>query len=54
MKFNRVKKITVFKNGLMSAIPYLACAMLTAVLGLVSEKIVQRGILSRQFKNTTF
>jgi hypothetical protein len=32
----------------MSAIPYVACASFTAVLGVVSEKIVQKGILSRR------
>jgi hypothetical protein len=32
----------------MSAIPYVACASFTAVLGILSDRIVQKGILSRR------
>ena len=35
------------KNGLMSAIPYIACASVTAGLGLVSDPILRMNLLSR-------
>ena len=43
-----VLKFDIKSNGLMSAIPYVACALFTGVLGIVSDKIVQKGLLSRR------
>jgi|LakMenEpi03Aug12_release.lakeMendotaPanAssembly.Ray.scaffolds.fasta_scaffold4686932_1 hypothetical protein len=31
----------------MSAIPYIACALATAILGILSEILIQRNLLTR-------
>lgn len=44
----------LFKNGLMSAIPYIACASVTAGLGLATDTILRLNLLSRHNLRRTF
>ncbi|CAF0884868.1 unnamed protein product [Brachionus calyciflorus] len=43
-----VLKFDIKSNGLMSAIPYVACALFTAVLGIVSDRLMSKNIISRK------
>ncbi len=45
LKLKNNKKLE--QNGLMSAIPYLACAIVTVVFGAVSDKLIRGNILTR-------
>lgn len=42
-----VLKFNIKSNGLMSAIPYVACALVTVVFGVVSDKLIRGNILTR-------
>lgn len=36
------------KNGLMSALPYVACALSTGILAIISEKLINLGYIGKR------
>lgn len=49
-----VLKFNIKSNGTMSAIPYMACALVTVTMGIVSDKLIRSNILTRSNSRRVF